>query len=276
MMNEAKNPLVSVILPAFNAENFIASAISSVMDQSWEHWELLIVNDGSTDATGTVIKSFEDQRIQYFEQVNRGVSSARNKGLDEASGDFVVFLDADDMLSPDSLKTRILLLEQNPKARFCDGRIEVYDENMTCIDSEWCPNPVAPAGLLDDLLTLKGNVFFGLTWMIRNNPPSSLRFKPGLTHGEDLLYFIEQVVEGGEYIYTDKPVLKVRRGHASAMQNLRGLEKGYRQIADTLENMELIPGNLVRAYRKKAKSIMFKSYLGAGKPLAAIKTLIRK
>ncbi|MBK8309957.1 MAG: glycosyltransferase family 2 protein [Chitinophagaceae bacterium] len=90
-MNSSTIPLISVIMPAYNVSFYIADSIQSVVDQTYSNWELLIINDGSTDNTAEVVQKFTDPRIRYFEKENGGVSSARNVGLDEMKGDFFAF-----------------------------------------------------------------------------------------------------------------------------------------------------------------------------------------
>jgi teichuronic acid biosynthesis glycosyltransferase TuaG len=92
--------LVSIIMPVFNAGQFIEQAVQSVLDQTYGNWELLIVNDGSTDDSLHVVQKFNDERIFIFHQANRGVSAARNAGLANMRGEFFCFLDADDILPP--------------------------------------------------------------------------------------------------------------------------------------------------------------------------------
>jgi len=87
---------VSIILPVFNGEKFIKKAIESVLNQSLNDFELIIINDGSTDSTADIINSFEDNRIRIINQNNEGPGNARNNGLKIASGDYIMFLDADD------------------------------------------------------------------------------------------------------------------------------------------------------------------------------------
>lgn len=99
------NPKISVILPAFNEEKYICDAIESVLSQSFDDFELIVVNDGSTDNTLNIINSLDDDRIINLNQPNCGPGAARNKALDIASGDYVMFLDGDDVYCPDALKT---------------------------------------------------------------------------------------------------------------------------------------------------------------------------
>ena len=98
--------LVSIVLPVYNGERYLASAIDSVLVQTYSNWELLIVDDGSVDGSAAICDEFaiKDSRITVYHQPNGGVNSARAKGVDSAKGDYLVFLDADDRLSPDALE----------------------------------------------------------------------------------------------------------------------------------------------------------------------------
>lgn len=95
------NNIISIVIPTFNRENSLSKAIQSVLDQSAPNWELIIVDDGSTDKTQKVIEKYlSDERIQYFFQKNSGVSVARNKGVEISRGDYLIFLDSDDQFLP--------------------------------------------------------------------------------------------------------------------------------------------------------------------------------
>lgn len=266
--------MISIIMPAFNAESFIQQAIISVKNQSHSDWELLIVDDGSRDQTKKIINEFHDARIKYFYQENQGVSSARNMGLDHMTGDYFCFLDADDYLPPKSLESRFNKLALFPDLNFADGAVSIFDHNlMTKVDS-WIPS--CKGNILDQLLSLSGSCFWGLTWMIRRNTGKIYRFNEGLTHGEDLLFFIELALDGGLYDYTEDTVLHYRKGHASAMKDLKGLEKGYRYIYRLLLENEKIPTKQVSQFKQKAQNIIFKSYFGNYQFFNAFLSMIRK
>lgn len=96
---------VSVIMPAYNSCKFVAAAMDSVLNQTYGNWELLAIDDGSTDATGEIIDSYArlDSRVTAFHTENLGVSHARNLGLDNATGEWVMFLDSDDLMRPDAM-----------------------------------------------------------------------------------------------------------------------------------------------------------------------------
>ncbi len=100
-------------MPAFNAEKTISYSIKSVLDQSFDEWELLIINDGSTDGTLDVISKFKDSRIKLINQINQGVAAARNSGLRIATGEYVAFLDADDLWLPSKIQTQISIFSKS-------------------------------------------------------------------------------------------------------------------------------------------------------------------
>ncbi len=91
-----KNPKVSVVIPAYNHERYVGEAIQSVLDQTFEEFELIIINDGSTDHTEREIVTFKDDRIRYYSQENRGLSATLNRGIELAQGEYFNFLPSDD------------------------------------------------------------------------------------------------------------------------------------------------------------------------------------
>lgn len=120
---------VSVIMPAYNAAAYIKEAIDSVLAQTEGRFELIVINDGSTDATESIVKSYTDSRVRLLSQSNAGPSSARNAGLRQAKGDFIVFLDSDDRLTPDFIAQHLAAFDRTPKADlvYCDDAL--VDEN---------------------------------------------------------------------------------------------------------------------------------------------------
>ncbi len=103
---------ISVIIPLYNKEHFIKDTIYSVLNQSFSDWEMVIIDDGSTDSSVHIVQSVQDHRIRLYRQENQGVSCARNRGIKLAKGDFIAFLDADDKWMPDYLEKMITLAEE--------------------------------------------------------------------------------------------------------------------------------------------------------------------
>ena len=111
------NPLISVIVPVYNGERYLDRCIVSILRQDYIHFELILVNDGSTDQSGIICEQWaeKDSRIKVYSKENGGLSSARNHGLDYAQGSFISFVDADDELTPDALSYLYSLLPDNER-----------------------------------------------------------------------------------------------------------------------------------------------------------------
>jgi len=114
MKQEAPMPRVSVIIPAYNSAQFITQAIQSVLAQTYTSYEILVVDDGSTDQTQAVVLQHRD-RVVYIRQDNNGPSAARNTGIRAARGEYICFLDADDTWTPNKLEAQVAFMEQHPE-----------------------------------------------------------------------------------------------------------------------------------------------------------------
>ena len=120
-----ENVEISVIVPAYNAQDYILAALTSLVEQDFSAWEAIVVNDGSTDQTLDILATLGDQRIQVASTAHGGVSAARNHGLSIASGRYVYFLDADDLLAVDALSRCHVVLDRQPDV------VAVYGEAFT-------------------------------------------------------------------------------------------------------------------------------------------------
>lgn len=122
------NPLVSVIMPVYNAEKYIADAIESLLNQTFMNFELLIINDGSTDHSEKIIITYKDKRIRYIRhQQNKGLIATLNEGIRHASGEFIARLDADDMAKPERLFRQVQFLLRHRDHSICGSSYEVIN-----------------------------------------------------------------------------------------------------------------------------------------------------
>ena len=106
MRSECNTPLISVIVPVYQVERYLRECLDSVLAQTYVNLEIIVVDDGSTDSSPRIVSEYasKDARIRRFTQPNQGLSSARNTGLEHASGEYILFVDSDDVLSPDHVK----------------------------------------------------------------------------------------------------------------------------------------------------------------------------
>ncbi|MEQ8362615.1 MAG: glycosyltransferase family 2 protein [Cyclobacteriaceae bacterium] len=251
--------LVSIVMPVYNGEKYIGEAIRSVIHQQHTFWELIIVNDGSTDNTKDIILGISDERIRYFEQSNRGTSAARNYGIKEIRGRYFCCLDADDVLPPNSLASRLKVFESDVMARFVDGTVYVYDSILRSQLSKWSPS--FKGRPFHQLVRLSGRCFFGPTWMIRLGEDIKLSFDEDLSHGEDLLLYIS-IANQGIYNYTDDCILYYRKNMNSTMNNIDGLARGYSYLCSIVRNNYRAETNMIDRFLILARSrkIMFLTF----------------
>ncbi|MBR3287384.1 MAG: glycosyltransferase [Bacteroidales bacterium] len=133
-----RNSCVSIIVPVYNAEPFLSPGIDSILAQSFTDFELLLIDDGSTDGSGAICEAYaaKDSRVRVFHKKNGGVSSARNLGLDEATGEFVFFADADDLIPPAALSALMACMDDATDmtlggfSKFGDGDREEQEETI--------------------------------------------------------------------------------------------------------------------------------------------------
>ena len=122
-------PTVSVILPVFNVEHYVGQAVASVLNQTYSDFELLVVDDGSTDASLAVCGRFRDDRIRVIRQANRGLAGARNTGIRHARGGYIAFLDADDLWLPAKLEAHVMHLRTRKEVGVSYSQSSFIDEH---------------------------------------------------------------------------------------------------------------------------------------------------
>lgn len=265
------SPKVSVIIPSYNAEKYIAECVISVVNQTHSNLEIIIIDDGSTDSTKTCIEKIIDPRIKYFKQTNQGVSAARNKGLQIAEGDYICTLDADDIMPVNSISSRIKIAQENPEINIIDGTVYTFINGIDNSRLEWSPsfrgNPYK------ELLFLKSTCFYGSTWMIRKDLIDQKNYNTEMTHGEDLAFYMD-IAKNGEYSYTEEPILFNRRHEKSAMNNMQGLENGYHYLIEKIKNTKQLTSNEFKSLKLKVAKMMFKSYFKKNQFISGIKAYI--
>jgi glycosyltransferase involved in cell wall biosynthesis len=119
---------ISVIVPVYNLEQYIVDTIQSVLAQTYQHFELIVIDDGSTDRTAEICESFNEPKLKLIRQKNQGANAARNAGLRVAQGDYIAFLDGDDLWLPEKLAKHIEHLEQSPEVGISYSQSAFIDE----------------------------------------------------------------------------------------------------------------------------------------------------
>ncbi|MDY0093817.1 MAG: glycosyltransferase family A protein [Candidatus Vecturithrix sp.] len=132
---------ISIIIPTYNYGSYISQTLSRIIEQTHENVEIIVVDDGSTDNTRSIVESIGDRRIRYIHQLNRGACAARNRGIEEANGDYLLFHDADDLIEPRHLEKYLMVAIENPgsnvygssaKIKLEDAEIKVLSTKGRC------------------------------------------------------------------------------------------------------------------------------------------------
>lgn len=206
-------PLVSIIIPVYNAEKYIAETLRSALNQTWPNIEIILIDDGSTDQTIRIARQFKDERLTIFTQENLCAGKARNRGLREAKGGYIQFLDADDLLSPNKIADQMRLLLSNPgKIAVCSTVHFLDDQNPqqampSAYEDSFLFNTDDPAGFLINLYggeTDRGSMIQTNAWLT----PISIIQKAGnwsefYLPDEDGDFFCRVVLASKGIVYAD-------------------------------------------------------------------------
>ena len=228
------NPLVSVIVPVHNGAETIAATLDSVRAQTWTHWELLVVDDGSTDGTAALVQQVRDttgdDRLGVISIPNGGVSAARNLGAARSRGELLTFIDADDLWTPDKLEAQVRMLQCRP------GAAVVYSW-VDCVAADGQSfmrrgGYSASAGPIQRKMTLIDIVESGSNVMVRRDAFFAVNgFDATLTHGEDWDLWVRLAAQFA-YAFVPAPQVLYRQRPASASANVWKMERGSRPIID--------------------------------------------
>lgn len=268
MMINQQSPSVSVIVPVYDAERFLSDAVESILDQSFRDWELLLVDDCSPDRSGEICRDFEKTdpvRIRYIRHPeNRGVSAARNTGLDNARGRYIVFLDADDRYFSDALEVLVATAETSPKAgivagEFIHGR---SPEEGTVVASGKPTRSLSPEEALEMVLYQHPELDHS-PWakLYRRELFDGLRFREGIKF-EDMEIFPKLLRKSSSVILLGRPVYFYRENPASFMNTWNRARLDALAVTDSiLADVRRESPALVSAARSLRLSAYFTSFI---------------
>jgi len=242
MSEIVQSPLVSIIIPTYNYGGYLPVALNSCLQQTYKNIEIIVVDDGSTDNTGEIVKQYEG-KVLYIYQDRSGVSAARNKGLEYAKGDFIGFLDADDYLTEDAISTRLDIFLKNPHI----GAVltETYSKKgmegaLSCRPR--FKNDRASGKFYEDLI-LGRLPFATCAILIKGTIAKQYRFPVGLSNGEDVAYFCKVFFSTTVY-YTKRPTAVTLWHEDSLRHNIEELKRQDIGLVKTILNDPFYKGSL--------------------------------
>ncbi len=294
-MLSASQPLVSVIIPTYNYAHFIAEAVGSIRAQTYPNWEIVIVDDGSTDNTKEVVEELirKEPRIAYVAQQNARQAAARNNGIRHATGICFQFLDADDLIEPQKLEQQVAFLEQNPDVDVVYSGVRYFSGSSSELllsrqysswedAGAWMPE-ISGKGK-DLLLTLlRNNIMVVNAPLLRRRLIDQVGlFDVDLTPVEDWEFLIRCAVSGATFSYQDndgaralvrahemsssfnqprflRSVLRMRKKIGNMTLDAQALELNRRKTAETEGHLgveEVARGNLGKGISQMLKAVL--------------------
>lgn len=277
-------PGISVVVPLYNKAEFVAEAIESIRRQSFPALEIVVVDDGSTDGSAAIVERMIGEDIRLIRQKNSGVSAARNRGIDEARGSFVAFLDADDRYHPHFLESVASLIDRYPDAgMYCTGYLRVWDDGrsaeslMPAVEkgsqtivgsfySSWCRSSFT----FTSAIVLRASVF----------DDAELRFPVGEKLGEDQdLWF--RIAERFKVAYLNAARVDYRMAvSGSATQSSPVVDElpCYRRLSERLDSGR-VPSHMRRGGARLLASHLMniaRARLATGDQKGAVRLLLDK
>jgi teichuronic acid biosynthesis glycosyltransferase TuaG len=233
-------PEVSVIIPAYNAAHYLAEAVDSVLRQSFQDFEILVIDDGSTDDTEELMRGYRT-KVRYLRQQNSGVAIARNHGIEQSRGRYIAFLDADDTWAAHKLERQLTAMADHKDYRICYSAFTITGPDLTPISVS---RSRRQAHALEDIL-LRGNVIATPTTVMGERAlfVESGGFDSALSQCADWDMWV-RLAALTDFLYIDEPLAWYRRHGANMSRNaslleqdsFRVLEKGFAMegVADRL------------------------------------------
>lgn len=268
-------PKVSVIIPTYNRAKYVKEAIDSVLAQTFQDFEIIVVDDGSIDGTGELLKNYNG-KIRYIYQTNKGLPAARNTGIRAAKGEYIAFLDSDDIWLPDKLDIQLKILEKN-------GDVGLIYSRMFVIDEDGVVNPtVYPkwklATTLDEMLTEGYGIGLPSTAIMRKECFDRLGFFDesliGCGDDGDMFYRVEAFYK---IIVVEKPLIKYRKHNSNMTYDRSKAYENYIRILNKLRRVNK-EGSLI--FKIKYKTSLYhynlgKIYFNEGVYQKALKNFIK-
>lgn len=260
MIGSVNDSLVSIIVPIYNAEKYLDSCIQSVLRQTYTNWELILIDDGSTDKSGRIAEEygFADERITVFHQKNLGVSLARNQGIDEATGNYVVFLDADDELIEDCLAKTVNIAEETNAdvvaGRSCENQ-ELFQDRIIWTGAEALEN-----SLKDHLFT-----YSACAKLIRREFIGKTRFTPDIRINEDSYFVFQLLCKQNVFVLTNDVIYFYRANSESSSRTvfsekyfdiLKVSDLKYKKIEEQFPQMHDLAKNMLLKARMNVLRIL--------------------
>lgn len=236
-------PLISVVIPVYNGEKTIRETIESVINQTFGDFELIVIDDGSQDSTLDIVKSISDARLKVFSFPNEGLATSRNRGINLACGEYISFIDADDLWTPDKLEAQLKALQTHPQAAVAYSWTDCIDES-----GQFCRrgNHITVQGNVYAQLLLTDFIENGSNLLIRSQAFQNVGcFNESLPAAEDWDMWLRLAAKY-EFVVVPSPQVLYRLSATSMSANvvrqeaacLQVIEQAFAQAPDSLQHLK--------------------------------------
>ncbi len=264
--------LVSIIIPAYNAQNSILICLESVLNQTYKNIEILVINDGSTDKTLEILEKIQDKRLKVFSQDNKGVSSARNKGLENALGQYIAFVDSDDFIDKDFIHKMLKSAMQNSAdIVVCDVILTMDKKTSIFHDIDAKIGKINPKEYLKLLMLDRSSKGWVWNKFFKKDIVKNIRFNEKIVLAEDKLFLIFAIVNSKniyklnsalykyDVVYKTFTSLHYKNGlEIDKITRNLFLEKGiYNEFADEIFFMKIINYMFLVVNKDKFKNYLY-------------------
>jgi len=233
-MNE---PLVSIVTPAYNSQDYIEKTIQSILNQSYTNWELIIVDDCSTDDTVNMIKDFSDQRIKLHKlEENSGAAVARNSAIGKATGDYLAFLDSDDLWVKDKLKKQVTFMQHHDCAFSFTGYELMNDDGELL-------NKYVPVPYVMTYEKLLKNTIIGCLTVMLDRSKIGEQYMPNIRAGQDTAFWLQLLRQGFTAYGINEPLSHYRMVADGISGNKFKAIKRMWHVYRKVEEIPLIPSS---------------------------------
>ncbi|MBW7842788.1 MAG: glycosyltransferase family 2 protein [Ignavibacterium sp.] len=243
------NPVISVIMPVYNAEKFIGQAVQSILNQTFKNFELIIINDGSTDKSEKIIENFSDNRIRYFSFKNKGVSASRNYGISVSLGKFIALMDADDISDSERLEKQLNFLMDNSHIQVVGTNCEIINQYGKVIRKKKFPEYHEQ---IEFLAPLFNSMCFASIMILKENLLKIGGYKEDLIGAEDHELLLRLLLGGFKVKNIQENLYMYRRVSDSISHKYLHIQKSnhYINAYNYLNTPEIVQKDFRNNFRK--------------------------
>jgi glycosyltransferase involved in cell wall biosynthesis len=250
-------PRVSVIIPTYNRADMVGDAIQSVLDQTYSDWELIVVDDGSTDNTGDVVARYEDERIRHIHQANRKLPGARNTGIRAAHGELIAFLDSDDLFLPRKLAQQVAFLDAHPEVGLVAGGHVEVDRQLRLLREVAPWHSQTGLGLADWLYSCP---FVPSAVLVQRAWPEKVGlFDETMRYVEDWDLWLRLAAAGCQMAWLHDLVCAYRFHGSNMVRDVRPMQAGILKVLDKFYERQDLHEDVLRLHDRAYAH----AYLGA-------------